>query len=47
MDAKALILEIFRETDFINESVDWDDGSTGQARQSIAAIHKACSASNK
>ncbi|MBJ39664.1 MAG: hypothetical protein CMD83_14565 [Gammaproteobacteria bacterium] len=44
MDAKALILEIFRETDFINESVDWDDGSTGQARQSVAAINKACSA---
>ncbi len=48
MDAKALILEIMRETDFVNESVNWEaageDESMRQARQSIKAINKACSA---
>ena len=44
MDAKELILEILRETDFVNESVDWDDGPASQARESIQAINKACSA---
>lgn len=48
MDAKKLILEIFRETDFINESADWAsieaEESASQVQQSIAAINKACSA---
>ena len=48
MDAKKLILEIFRETDFIGESLDAsaiENGGDGSAvRLSIAAINKACSA---
>ena len=47
-EAKALILEVFRETDFVNESVGWDgsDSETAlaQLRQSVNAINKACSA---
>ncbi|MEM7001544.1 MAG: hypothetical protein AAF529_12225 [Pseudomonadota bacterium] len=47
MDAKTLILEIFRETDFINESFDLSalgDAGGAQVQQSLAAINKACSA---
>ncbi|MEM7077235.1 MAG: hypothetical protein AAF513_01280 [Pseudomonadota bacterium] len=48
MDAKKFVLEIFRETDFINESVNWEtlasDDDTSRVQQSIAAINKACSA---
>ena len=48
MDAKELILEIFRETDFVAEShlagSTIDETSTEQIQLSIAAINKACSA---
>ena len=48
MKPKEFVLEIFRETDFINESVNWDaigeEPSARQLRDSLAAIHKACSA---
>lgn len=48
MKPKDFVLEIFRETDFINESVNWeaiaDQSSADQLRQSLAAINKACSA---
>ena len=48
MKPKEFILEIFRETDFINESVNWeaiaDEPTANQLRQSLAAINKACSA---
>ena len=47
MKSKEFILEIFRETDFINESVNWDslsEPAVSQLRQSITAINKACSA---
>lgn len=47
MDAKDLILEIFRETDFLME-LKSSDQNTADAiesqQQSIAAINKACSA---
>ena len=47
-EAKALILEILRETDFVNESVNRDgaaiDVAMSQVRQSFQAINKACSA---
>lgn len=48
MKPKDFVLEIFRETDFINESVDWDamagHPSADRLRQSLMAINKACSA---
>ena len=45
MDAKKFILEIFRETDFISESLSAGSSETDdQVKQSIAAINKACSA---
>ena len=45
MDAKKFILEIFRETDFISESLNADSfGTDDEVKQSIAAINKACSA---
>lgn len=45
MDAKKFILEIFRETDFISESMNADSfGTDDEVKQSIAAINKACSA---
>ena len=45
MDAKKFILEIFRETDFISESLNADSfGTNDEVKQSIAAINKACSA---
>lgn len=48
MKPKDFVLEIFRETDFINESVNWDalaeEPTASQVRQSLAAINKACSA---
>lgn len=48
MKPKDLILEIFRETDFVMESfggsASTSDASSEQVRQSIAAINKACSA---
>ena len=45
MDAKKFILEIFRETDFISESLNADSfGTHDEVKQSIAAINKACSA---
>ncbi|MEM7097833.1 MAG: hypothetical protein AAF541_06190 [Pseudomonadota bacterium] len=48
MEAKKLILEIFRETDFIAESLNQQEGGSAadsdQVVQSIAAINKACSA---
>lgn len=47
MKSKEFVLEIFRETDFINETVNWDslsEPAASQLRQSITAINKACSA---
>jgi hypothetical protein len=47
MKSKEFILEIFRETDFINETVNWDslsEPAASQLRQSVTAINKACSA---
>ena len=48
MDPKELILEIFRETDFVAEThlanLNVDAGSAEQIQQSLAAINKACSA---
>ena len=48
MTPKDLILEIFRETDFVMESLTNEaaagDSSAGQVQQSLAAINKACSA---
>lgn len=48
MKPKDFVLEIFRETDFISESVDWDrmadQPSAARLRESLAAINKACSA---
>ena len=45
MDAKKFILEVFRETDFIKESLTAGASETdSQVKESIAAINKACSA---
>ena len=45
MDAKKFILEIYRETDFIKESLTSVAPETdSQVKESIAAINKACSA---
>ncbi len=48
MKPKDFVLEIFRETDFINESVNWeaiaDEPTVNQLRESLVAINKACSA---
>lgn len=48
MKPKEFVLEVFRETDFLNESVNWDalasEPSAKQLQASLAAINKACSA---
>ena len=48
MKPKEFVLEIFRETDFINESVNWDamanEETASQLRAAIGTINKACSA---
>ena len=45
MDAKKFILEIFRETDYIAETLAAESADTdSQVKQSIKAINKACSA---
>ena len=48
MKAKDFVLEVFRETDFINESVNWesisDQETANQLRSAIGVINKACSA---
>ena len=48
MKPKDFVLEVFRETDFINESVNWDaitdDETAAQLRAAIGTINKACSA---
>ena len=44
MDAKKLILEIFRETDFISEGLKGQTADHEQVAQSLAAINKTCSA---
>ena len=48
MKPKDFVLEIFRETDFINESVNWDalaeEPTAAELRKSLASINKACSA---
>lgn len=47
MDVRKFVLEIFRETDFVSESVlskSIDATASAQVRQSILAINKACSA---
>ena len=48
MKAKDFVLEIFRETDFINQSVNWEsiseEPTTSQLHASLLAINKACSA---
>ena len=48
MKPKNFVLEVFRETDFIDQSVNWDaipdEPTRDQLRQSLAAINKACSA---
>ncbi len=48
MKPKDFVLEIFRETDFINESVNWQaleqEPTASQLRNSLLAINKACSA---
>ena len=48
MKPKDFVLEIFRETDFINESVNWEaiatEPTASQLQESLLAINKACSA---
>jgi len=48
MKPKDFVLEIFRETDFLNQSVNWDavsgEPTAGQLQESLLAINKACSA---
>tara|TARA_B100000900_G_scaffold345438_1_gene309835 strand:+ start:1131 stop:1418 length:288 start_codon:yes stop_codon:yes gene_type:complete len=48
MDAKALILEIFRETDFISETLNQQSSEDGKNQspelRSASAIKKACGA---
>jgi hypothetical protein len=48
MKPKNFVLEIFRETDFINQSVNWEaisaEPTASQLQESLLAINKACSA---
>ncbi|MEK9823722.1 MAG: hypothetical protein VW840_16260 [Gammaproteobacteria bacterium] len=48
MKPKDFVLEIFRETDFINQSVNWEamsaEPTASQLQESLLAINKACSA---
>lgn len=48
MKPKDFVLEIFRETDFINQSVNWKaietEPTASQLQASLLAINKACSA---
>ena len=48
MKPKEFVLEVFRETDFISESVNWNaianDETANQLRAAIGTINKACSA---
>lgn len=48
MKPKDFVLEIFRETDFINASVNWEaiekEPTAADLRQALATINKACSA---
>ena len=48
MKPKDFVLEVFRETDFLGESVNWeaisDDDAAVQLRAALGTINKACSA---
>lgn len=48
MKPKDFVLEILRETDFINQSVNWEaisgEPTASQLQESLLAINKACSA---
>ena len=48
MKPKDFVLEIFRETDFLNESVNWEaieqEPTAVDLRKALATINKACSA---
>jgi hypothetical protein len=48
MKPKDFVLEVFRETDFIGESVNWDgiadEQTASQLRAALGNINKACSA---
>ena len=48
MKPKDFVLEVLRETDFINQSVNWEaiepEPTASQLQDSLLAINKACSA---